>query len=503
MSAPPSPSGDVIGPTRALPWGLIGLTAVMLTARLIVAGSLHLTEDEAYYRLLAQAPAMGYFDHPPMVAWWIWLGVRLAGDTPLGVRLAPILASALTSVLVYDCARIAGASAVESERAGVWYNATLLVAAGGFLAVPDAPATLFWVLDLWLVLRALRSGAAGWWLAAGLSAGLACLSKYSALFLGPGILTWLLWTPNGRAALRTPGPWLALLLAAAIFGLNLAWNQAHDWQTIIKQFGRIAPRRIAPRFALEFLGAELLLFNPLMALFLARPGPSRSAQGASRRQPFLVTSLPFIGYLLLHSLHDRIEAHWPAPVYPAMAVCAALGATAASGVWAWLRSATPWVGLGAVAAAALAITLPAMGVPLRPDPAQAIRGWPQFAATIEGLRRDHGAAWVGTTSYGLAAELLDEPGMTAPVVQISERVRWRALVQGREAPVERPGVIIDLSRRIDPALLGRCFTTVRALGAVYRGPAREMKRAYTAFLVAGPRRDILGKGCEGDAPEAS
>ena len=30
-----------------------------------------LTEDEAYYRLWSARLQMGYFDHPPMIAWWI------------------------------------------------------------------------------------------------------------------------------------------------------------------------------------------------------------------------------------------------------------------------------------------------------------------------------------------------------------------------------------------------------------------------------------------------
>ena len=57
-----------------------------------------LTEDEAYYRLWSMKPAFGYFDHPPMIAWLIWLGRHIAGDGPLGVRLVPILTTALISL---------------------------------------------------------------------------------------------------------------------------------------------------------------------------------------------------------------------------------------------------------------------------------------------------------------------------------------------------------------------------------------------------------------------
>ena len=56
------------GPTgwsRAVLLLAVGLTALRLAA----AGSIHLTEDEAYYRLRAQHLQLGYLDHPPMIAW--------------------------------------------------------------------------------------------------------------------------------------------------------------------------------------------------------------------------------------------------------------------------------------------------------------------------------------------------------------------------------------------------------------------------------------------------
>ena len=491
MSAPPSPSGDTAdrpGP----PWVLIGLVAVLLALRLVVGGALPLTEDEAYYRLWARAPALGYYDHPPMIAWWIWLGVRVCGDTALGVRLLPILGGALMSVLVFDTARLAGADRPTRARAGIWYNATLLVAAGDMLAVPDVPAAFFWLLCLWSVFRARRGGGLGWWLAAGAAAGLATLSKYSALFLGPGVLLWLAWTPAGRATLRTPGPWLALLVAASLFGVNLGWNATHHWLTFARQFGRIAPHRLTLRYPPEFVATQVLLLNPLIALFLARRGVGRAA-------PLILTSLPLVGYLLLHSLHDRIQAHWPAPVYPSLAIAAAFAAEGGGRFWRAARIAVPWLGLGLCVAAGLYLALPLAGVTLMFDPATPLRDWRRFDARIETLRRATGAAWVGTTSYGLAARLMDAPSIDASVIQLSERDRWQGLADGARADVSRPGLLVDLARRIDRASLAACFSAVQPLGEIDRGPAGERPKRYVAYLLSGPRRDVLRLGCGGDA----
>ena len=186
MSAPISASGSLaearsLSPAATLFVVVLGATAVRLVAGALVP----LTEDEAYYRLWSMRPAFGYFDHPPMIAWWIWLGRHLVGDSPLGVRLIPTLGTAATSLVVFDLARLMGLGERIGARAGIWLNATILVGLGGQLAVPDVPTALFWTSALWSAFRAIN-GRRAWWLAAGAAAGLACLSKYSALFLAPG-----------------------------------------------------------------------------------------------------------------------------------------------------------------------------------------------------------------------------------------------------------------------------------------------------------------------------
>src|SRR3954469_5503223 len=103
------------------------LLALGLTALRLIAATVPLTEDEAYYRLWAQHLQLGYLDHPPMIGWWIRLGETLFGDTPLGVRFVPPRATGLTTWLVAALARRLGASPRTGFRAALWYNATLTV----------------------------------------------------------------------------------------------------------------------------------------------------------------------------------------------------------------------------------------------------------------------------------------------------------------------------------------------------------------------------------------
>ena len=168
---------------------LILLALVLTLARLVFASAIHLTEDEAYYRLWAQHLQWGYLDHPPMIAWWIRAGMSIAGDCPLGVRLLPCLATGAGTWLLGDTARRLGLSDRVAVRAALWWNATFTIGLGGLLATPDTPACLFWTLCVWCLARSQEpASSARGWLGAGLAAGLCCLSKYSGLFLAPGVL---------------------------------------------------------------------------------------------------------------------------------------------------------------------------------------------------------------------------------------------------------------------------------------------------------------------------
>jgi len=496
MSALRSPSGDPVREPRGVPPLLLGLTLTLLAARLILAANLHLTEDEAYYRLWSMAPAFGYYDHPPMIAWWIAIGRRLVGDCPLGVRLIPIFGSAATSLLVFALASLAGASRVIAERAGLWFNAMPLPLAGGFLAVPDAPAGLFWILALVFALRAVRDGSWPWWAAAGVAAGLATLSKYSAIFLAPGTVIWLCLTAEGRRAFRTPGPWLAALIAIGLFSFNVAWNAEHHWPTFQKQFGRVAVHRLAPRYVLELVAAQIGLLNPaIVALTLGALAARRVAQGAGRViTPLVATSAPFGAYLLVHSLHDRVEAHWPAPIYPALAVVAAVITDGLLQRPPWRRLGPPAPHVVAIAAACTAAVMAVMSVGPASNMFAPIRGWGGFAAEIERTRQSAGAAWVGTMSYGLTAQLAGETGLHAPILQIHERERYAGLTLARP-DMERGGLVVDLPRRLNSLQLDHCFYDVRDLGVIVRGAGPEAGTPYAAFRVARPRRDILRDGC--------
>ncbi len=195
---------------------------------------------------------------------------------------------------------------------------------------------------------------------------------------------------------------------------------------------------------------------------------------------------------MLHSLHDRVQAHWPVPLYPAAAL---LAAYAAAGAVDWKKRLARAAPLG-IALTSLALGYMALprGVIAKGDPADQLRGWPEFAAQVDGVRAAHGAAWTGTLSYGVNGQLQAQQAIAGPVLQLNERDRYEGLAS--TAPdVSKPGLVVDLKRRVDPAKLAACFETVGAPVEIDRGLSGGADARYLAVPVAGPKIDLLKAGC--------
>lgn len=478
------------------------LLAVSLI-RIVMAIFLPITEDEAYYAIWAETLQFGYYDHPPLIAWWIGLGHRLWPEQPWALRFVPIISTALTSVVLYNLLSESGCSRRTSLRGAIWYQATLLITLGGFLATPDNPLSLFWVMTLVLLVRAVKSvGKLWYWGLAGCSAGFALLSKYSGFFLAPGIGLWLLFASSRRRLLLTPGPWVMASVASAIFCMNLVWNAQHGWVTFIKQFGRAVPGTQEPAefHTLAFVGEQAMLFNPALSVLLGVAVVSYFQRRMRQGGIFLLTSAPFLLYLLWHSTHSKVQAHWTAPILPAVAALAAIAAEPIAGKRILAAARATVVPLAAIVlVVAVGFTL-IPSVYRRTDVAQELRGWKELGEEIEALSGDQKTEWVGVMHYSTHAMFTYRSRLSLPTVQLYERRRYPANDRSWQANTKRPGLVVDRARFLDGLDLSLCFDRVTPVGTLLRRGEDGSTSPYRVLLVSDPKRDILSEGCWDGAP---
>lgn len=307
-----------MGTLRVVPRHILALIALAMIARGIAQALLPLMHQEAYYWMYAQHPSLSYFDHPPMVAWVIGMGTSIFGDTEFGVRVITGLFMLLNGGLMYAFARewwgreIALAAAALMEVAPVYYGI-------GLLATMDAMLLTFWLVGLVGFSMAVRRGTTWAWYLCGFGLGGALLSKYTGIFLVPGVGLLLLWHKPWRKYLTSPHPYLAVLLGLLMFSPVLLWNWQHDWASFRFQFlSRFeSDERSRRHTLLEFLGTQVGVGTPIViggfAVILYR-GIFRQRLSA-REKMALAFSVALLLSVAKKAWAYPVHIDWAAPAY--------------------------------------------------------------------------------------------------------------------------------------------------------------------------------------------
>lgn len=264
-----------------------------------LGAALPFTGDEAYFYWWGRIPAGGFYDHPPMVGWWL-AGLIAVSEAEWWLRLPAILQPALLSFMLLAFLR-------DDPHATRWGVATLVLLAPAsvldVLITTDIPLVYFSVASALVFLSALRGRTYGLFALSGVLLGGAFLSKYFAVLLGFAYIGWAVWRP---AVWKWKA--LALLVLCALpAGLyNAWWNSQHCWANVMfNVFNRHGNAHLSWETPLLYGAMMVWLLTPMVVWGLLR------APGAWLRQPALpwlvVVPLSIFGLL---SLVKTIGLHW-------------------------------------------------------------------------------------------------------------------------------------------------------------------------------------------------
>ena len=411
MTAPSlSPTDDSTYWRQAL-----GILLASTLVRLALGATVPLFPDEAYYWEWSRRLAFGYFDHPPVIAALIAGGTALLGDTPLGVRLFPILVGTAAGVAVSATAR-QFADGRAARYVALLFAVMPLSAAGLVLATPDAPLLAAIAATLYFVVRALdatavRIDATLYWIGAGVAIGIAMASKFTGVFIPMAVTLALLIHPGLRHHLRSPGPWLAVAVASLVMAPVLLWNAYHDWIAFRFQLGHglgTATRGTWWQRELDLLGGQVGLVTPILfVLLVAVIVRTYKPRGEPRRFALAQVAVFCLAFFVYSATRKSVEANWPAIAWvPAIALLAGsrLGARSA-----WERRAA-WLAAGLTTIALLHVVVPYLPLPAPRDPVSKAHGWAELAAEVHEVGVDavpggRGIVHVATNRYQDAALL--------------------------------------------------------------------------------------------------
>lgn len=373
-------------------WGqgphAIGLLIAAFTAlRLLLAATVPLFPEEAYYWSWSQHLDWSYFDHPPLVAWTIALTTSLFGSTAFAVKLAAVLWSLgwnlVLARLVLDM--------YGDRRLAFWsiatLNLTILYEAFGIGPTPDGPLIFAWLAVIWSVWRASQTGQGRWWFVAGAFLGLSWLGKYTGVLLLPVVLLYLLCSPSQRRWLARPEPWLAIVLAFLIFSPVIIWNAQHGWVSFAFQSTHRAAGMggFQPRYFAVLVLTQILLLTPyIFVLCLAalwRNARAWFSHGIDDRTRLLLLSAAVpIALFSAVSFRTLSKSNWLATAFGPLVI---LGVHYLLSREDGLRRL--WRGL-ASSAALVALAAIAVGVPNLPLPF-AMNSWSGWVPAAKRVNR--------------------------------------------------------------------------------------------------------------------
>jgi hypothetical protein len=477
-------------------WGMAVAWVIVATlVRMVSMAPIPLGNGEAYYYSWSRFLAFSYYDHPPLVAWTVWL-TTLFSHSAGAVRLAPILASAAFGLLFYRLA-----ARLFRPRAAffalVLVTALPVFLASSFILNPEAPMAPLWVAFLLAVESMRRRNE--WWrpLVAGLFMGLAFLAKYTAVLLVPAVILYLALSRSNRRWLRRPsfyaGGAVALLLATPV----LAWNFARGWPSLqlhlVERAG--AGRPVAGentvnqlvaisssdgagllQSVLRVLVGQLLSYSPLLVpLLVAAMIKSVSRARQDDRHLFLQAfTWPVLLPLLFAMVKFKdAEQHWT--------MVAVLPAVLAAGHFAdkgWERfratKALAYAGLGLSAvlfltahvhfrSTALLQAIPANHYDPKADMINELIGWDQVRARVsQAASATHGDVVLASNHYSMCGRLLFEMGDAPNVYCPTARRSGFDFFGRRDIPARATAIVVtnDIHSELPAGVEGRTCTTV-------------------------------------------
>lgn len=309
---------------RIMAVGIIGYSIIL---RLVYMGLAELLHEEAYYWNYAKHLALGYLDHPPMVSWLIALSTGLFGNTEFAVRLPAFACWTVTMWFSYSLA-LSMSDRTTAFKSLLVCSVLPFYFGTGFIMTPDAPLTACWAGALFYLKRALVDGKNRAWTGFGIFLGLGMLSKYTIVLLGPAAVIFAAVDKKSRRWFLRPEPYIAAVVAIALFSPVIIWNADNGWASFVFQ----GPRRVGGSFDFslpDLLASILILITPVgfmtamlfffkKSVFMHRSSSNvQSSEYRCYRFALITTAVP-LSVFIVFGFFRSVKLNWTGPLWLAV-----------------------------------------------------------------------------------------------------------------------------------------------------------------------------------------
>lgn len=299
------------------------LLAVFFIFNSFYSISVPISGDEAYHWEWSRHLDFGYYDHPPMIGWFIAftraIGRIIGGPELFWTRLPALLSVTGIMIIVFKLVTQITGRQKLGFFALLMMMVTPLFSFGSNLVTTDQPLLLFWGLTFYFVYQVLFENKKNYWYFAGITMGLAFLSKFISILFLPGIFFFLLVSKEDRHWLARKEPYLALILTFIIYLPNLIWNATHDWVTFLFNLSSRHQAGFSLKVFANSILAQVAIVGPIIFFLLLLSLVYAGWQGLIKRDRkalflFSISASVFVFFFAI-SLFREVGAHWPAVGY--------------------------------------------------------------------------------------------------------------------------------------------------------------------------------------------
>ncbi|WP_052692100.1 glycosyltransferase family 39 protein [Teredinibacter purpureus] len=376
--------------------------------------------DEAYYYHWSLNPDLGYYSKPPMVAWVITVSTGIFGSSVVAIKLMASLLYGAAAITIYSTLKRYSTPS-NALIGGLVFLCIPMIGFNSEFITTDAPLIFFWSVALLFALRAIEEQTFSMWFYLGVATGLGMLSKYTMGALPIAVFGYLLTSKIHRPLLLSYGPWLAAIVAGAIFSLNIYWNHINGWVALhhTQEISQTSGKLFNVKSLAEFTASQWIIFGPVCSYLLLKgivrtQGTLNKATAADITQPrfhlLLWVMLTILGTIALQAFLSRAFPNWAGPWMVAATLLLALTWPAAFTVKRFHSLLMKALAINLVLLS-LFYHWPALlrWIDIEPnrknDPFQRVAGWPALAEELKPFLTQYPNAILTSDSRDLLAYL--------------------------------------------------------------------------------------------------
>ncbi len=268
--------------------------------------------DEAYYWVYSIFLDWGYFDHPPMVGFWVFISKTIFGNTELGVRFF----STITMCAAYYFIWLTIENPKKKEHVKLFMLTVFsfaLLHIFSFITVPDTPLLFFLALFLYGYQRFLKHQSFQNSCIITIAIAGMLYSKYHAILIVAFVVL------SNLKLLKSYKTWLITLGIILLYAPHLYWQYRNDFISFSFHLSR------SSKSTYKFINTYMYFINAIAIVGLTFPIVYKALFKNLRNKELFQRALNYIciGFLLFFfytSFKMPTQAQWNSPILIPLAI---------------------------------------------------------------------------------------------------------------------------------------------------------------------------------------